>query len=160
VSPFDRSDPAAYRNLFRKIGEDWLWHSRLVMPDDALGTILSDRRVDILVLHREREDIGLLELDFRQDGVCELAFFGLVRAAIGQGLGRTLMDAALERAWSRPIKRVWVHTCTFDHPEALNFYARSGFRPYAFLVEVEPDPRLTGHLSRDAAPHVPLVFPR
>jgi GNAT superfamily N-acetyltransferase len=159
LSPLDRSDPAIYRALYRKIGEDWLWYSRLVMPDDALRAILDDPCVVILVLGKDEEDIGLLELDFRQDGVCELVFFGLVATAIGQGLGRALMDAALDRAWSQPISRFWVHTCTFDHPAALGFYIRSGFRPYAFQVEVQPDPRLTGHLPRHAAPQVPLIAP-
>jgi GNAT superfamily N-acetyltransferase len=159
LSPLDRSDPAIYRALYRKIGEDWLWYSRLVMPDDALRAILDDPRVVILLLRKGEEDIGLLELDFRQDEVCELVFFGLVAAAIGQGLGRALMDAALDRAWSQPISRFWVHTCTFDHPAALGFYIRSGFRPYAFQVEVQPDPRLTGHLPRHAAPQVPLIAP-
>ncbi|HEY1447300.1 MAG TPA: hypothetical protein VGF33_02075, partial [Caulobacteraceae bacterium] len=65
----------------------------------------------------------------------------------------------IEEAWSRPIRRLWVHTCTFDHPSALGFYVRSGFAPYAFMVEVLPDPRLTGQLPPDAAPHVPLIRP-
>ena len=157
LSSLDRSDPAIYRALFRRIGETWLWSSRLIISEEALRTILEDPRVDILVLRKDENDIGLLELDFRQDSVCELAFFGLVAAATGQGLGRALMDAALDRAWSRPITRFWVHTCTLDHPAALGFYIRSGFKPYAFHVEVLPDPRLTGHLPYDAAPQVPLI---
>lgn len=155
----DRSDPAVYRALFRRIGEDWLWYSRLVMHDDKLRAILDDPRVEILVLRKNQEDIGLLELDFRQDASCELAFLGLMAAATGQGLGRILMNVALDRAWSQPISRFWVHTCTFDHPAALGFYIRSGFRPFAFQVEVLPDPRLTGHLPRHAAPQVPLIRP-
>ena len=67
------------------------------------------------------------------------------------------MNEALERAWARPIPRMWVHTCTFDHPNALGFYQRSGFRPYQVMVEVHPDPRLTGHLPREASPQVPLL---
>jgi hypothetical protein len=50
-----------------------------------------------------------------------------------------------------------VHTCSFDHPSAPAFYIRSGFRPYALQVEVLPDPRLTGHLPRTAAPRIPLI---
>lgn len=153
------SDLKAYRTLYRAVGENWLWSSRLVMPDDELGAILNDPRVDILVLRKDGQDIGLLELDFREQGVCEITFFGVIADAIGQGLGRLLMDAAIDRAWSRPIKRLWLHTCTHDHPSALAFYIRSGFRPYAYHVEVLRDPRLTGHLPRDAAPHVPIIGP-
>lgn len=159
LSPFDRSDLAAYRALFRSIGQDWLWWSRLVMSDEALRKILGDPRVEPFALRQDGRNVGLLELDFREDGMCELAFFGLTGAAIGRGLGRSLMDTATQRAWARPIRRFWVHTCSFDHPRALGFYIRSGFTPYAFQVEVQRDPRLTGHLPRDAAPHVPLIDP-
>jgi len=150
-------DIAGYRALFRKVGENWMWFSRLIMPDDELRGILGDPRVELYVLCAGRADAGMLELDFREAGQCELAFFGLVADAIGQGLGRALMEAAIERAWAKPIERLWVHTCTFDHPSAVGFYIRSGFRPYAYQVEVQADPRLTGHLPRTAAPHIPLI---
>jgi hypothetical protein len=67
------------------------------------------------------------------------------------------MNRAIERAWARPIHRFWVHTCTLDHPGALGFYIRSGFRPYARRVEVADDPRLVGLAPRTSAPHVPII---
>jgi GNAT superfamily N-acetyltransferase len=157
LAVLERSELAPYRDLFRKVGEAWLWSSRLIMPDADLRAILDDPHVDIFVLRHAGETVGLLELDFRQAGECELAFFGLVPPAIGKGLGRALMNEAIARAWMRPIKRLWVHTCTFDHPGARAFYMRSGFRPYAVHVEVMADPRLTGHLPRHCAPHVALI---
>lgn len=150
-------DLTAYRSLFRRIGEDWLWHSRLTMPDDGLSAILQHPLVEVRVLRDGASDVGLLELDFRTAGQCELAFFGLTPEVIGGGLGRALMNTATALAWDKPIQRFWVHTCTFDHPGALAFYIRSGFRPYAYQVEVQADPRLTGHLPRTAAPHIPLI---
>jgi GNAT superfamily N-acetyltransferase len=153
----ERPDLTAYRDLFRRIGTEWLWFSRLVMADETLRGILESPDVEVYVLREGRRDIGLLELDFRTPGDCELAFFGLVPEAIGSGLGRYLMDQALARAWARPIRRLWVHTCTFDHPSAVAFYTRSGFRVYALEVEIADDPRLTGHLPREAAPHIPVV---
>jgi GNAT superfamily N-acetyltransferase len=156
---WEKPDLAAYRSLYRAIGQDWLWFSRLVMPQDTLAAILVDPRVEVYALMERRRPIGLLELDFREDGQCELAFFGLVPAAIGQGAGRFLMDRAIEKAWARPIRRLWVHTCTHDHPSSVAFYVRSGFRPYEYLVEVADDPRLTGHLPEDAAPQIPLIRP-
>jgi GNAT superfamily N-acetyltransferase len=154
-----RPDLAAYRTLFRKVGADWLWCSRLIISDEELGAILNDDHYEIFVVRNDGEDIGLLELDFRKPAECELAFFGLVSGASGKGLGRALMNMALELAWSHPIRRMLVRTCTFDHPSALGFYVRSGFRPYAVQVEVQPDPRLTGHLPLYAAPHVPIIRP-
>lgn len=150
-------DLDTYRDLFRRIGEDWMWVSRLVMPDDELAEILGHPKVEVFALQDGDRRIGLLELDFRKEGECELVFFGVVSQAIGKGAGRQMMNAAIAHAWSKPIDRLWLHTCHFDHPSALSFYQRSGFRPYAFLVEVSEDPRLTGRMRRDAAPHVPLL---
>jgi len=150
-------DLVAYRQLFRLVGEDWMWVSRLVMPDDRLTVILNDPLVEIYVLLAEGRPSGMLELDFRQHGRCELVFFGVAKSSIGTGAGRYLMDKALSIAWAHPIERLWVHTCHFDHPNALPFYQRSGFKPYAFMVEVADDPRLTGVLPRTAAPHIPIL---
>lgn len=152
-------DLDAYRDLYRKIGANWLWFSRLVMSDEELGAALNDKDVHVHVLRKNQEDIGLLELDFRQKGQCEIVFLGLTTDATGQGLGRALMNKAIAFAWSQNIERLWLHTCSLDHPNALAFYIRSGFSPYAFQVESQPDPRLTGHLPTDSAPHVPLIRP-
>lgn len=148
-----------YRDLYRRVGEDWLWVSRLVMPADKLEAIISDPLVEIYVLTDGERRLGLVELDFRQPGECELGYFGVVAEAIGNGSGRLMMNAAIDHAYEKPIKRFWVHTCNFDHPAAAAFYQRSGFRPYAFMVEVCDDPRLDGRMPRNAAPHVPLIEP-
>ncbi len=152
-----RPDIERYRALFRTVGTEWLWFSRLTMEDAKLQAILDDPKVEFFAVQREGRDAGLLELDFRQDGECELAYFGLVPELVGSGVGRTLMNEAIARAWARPIGRFWVHTCTLDHPGALDFYRRSGFVPYQLQVEVAPDPRLTGTLPRESARHVPLL---
>ncbi|MDV2900316.1 GNAT family N-acetyltransferase [Phytobacter diazotrophicus] len=157
LAPLVNVDLVAYRALFRKIGAKWLWFSRLYMADDKLTSILNDPNVEAWVIRDGAEDIGMLELDFSEPGQCELVFLGLVEGTTGKGLGRAVMSRATERAFAKPIERFWVHTCTFDHPSALNFYIRSGFVPYAFQVEVQADPRLTGHLPADAAPHIPLI---
>jgi GNAT superfamily N-acetyltransferase len=98
-----------------------------------------------------------LKLDFRTPEECELLFFGLTETLVGKGVGRWAMNRAIEFAWSRPIRRFWVHTCSLDHPEAVAFYIRSGFTPYKRQIEVADDPRLTGVLSPTAAPHVPML---
>ncbi|MGK9175353.1 GNAT family N-acetyltransferase [Yokenella regensburgei] len=159
LEPFIGDDLAQYRALFRKVGENWLWFSRLFMPDQTLKNILNNDLITIYVIRDQGQDIGLLELDFREQGQCELVFLGLIQGTTGKGVGRAVIAKAIELAWSKPVTRFWVHTCTFDHPSALNFYIRSGFRPYAFQVEMRPDPRLTGHLPRHAAPHIPLIDP-
>ncbi|ODP36899.1 GNAT family N-acetyltransferase [Sphingomonas turrisvirgatae] len=152
--------PAKYRALFQRVGAPWLWFSRLVMTDERLTGIIHDPALEIHAVADPRGiEIGLLELDFRVAATCELSFFGLVPELTGQGHGRWLMAQALLRAWRPDVSRVWVHTCTLDHPRALGFYRASGFAPYARSVETFADPRLSGHLPRDAAPHVPLIDP-
>jgi GNAT superfamily N-acetyltransferase len=101
-------------------------------------------------------DEGLLELDFRRDGECEIVYFGVTREFIGTGAARFIMNRALERAWSHPIGRFWLHTCTLDHPRAVEFYVRTGFRPFKREVEIFDDPRVLGNLPRDAAPEIPI----
>jgi GNAT superfamily N-acetyltransferase len=157
LAPLERADPETYRSLYREVGADWLWFSRLTLAEDALTAILADDDVEIFALRQDGRNVGMLELDFRQPGTCELVFLGLTGDAVGTGIGRTLMNAAIGRAWARPIARFWVHTCTLDHPGALAFYRRSGFVPFAVHVEVAPDPRLDGTLPRYCAPHVPLL---
>jgi GNAT superfamily N-acetyltransferase len=152
-------EPARYRELFRRVGEPWLWFSRLAMGETALLRILDDPDVQALALHADGRDIGLLELDFRTRGECELAFFGLVPEALGQGWARVLMNEAVRRAFGAPIARFWVHTCSLDHPRALGFYLRSGFKPYKRAVEIADDPRLKGYLPLAAAPHMPPLAP-
>lgn len=146
-----------YTSLFRAVGAtDWLWFSRLRMTADALENIIQDPQVEVYSLSCNGEDLGLLELDFRNDGACELAYFGLAKDLIGQGAGRFLMNAAIRKAWSKPIRRFHVHTCTLDSPQALGFYIRSGFTPTRQQIEIAPDPRLDGLIAHDAAPQIPI----
>jgi GNAT superfamily N-acetyltransferase len=154
-----KPDPSWYRELYRRVGSEWLWYSRLAMPPAELETILRSPEVEVHALNLAGRDEGLLELDFRAAGTCELAFYGLTAAVQGQGAGRWLMNRAIEQAWSRPIGRFWVHTCSLDHPQALPFYVRSGFSAYARRIEVADDPRLVGLVPRTAAPHIPIIEP-
>lgn len=156
--PWKAPAPAAYRALFRRVGEPWLWFSRLVMDDEALSTIIHDPAVEIYAVTDPRGvEVGLLELDFRSLPDCELAFFGLIPELTGKGLGRWLMAQAKALAWRREVTRFWVHSCTLDSPAALGFYRKAGFVPYRREVETFVDPRLAGLLSLDAAPHVPVL---
>ena len=92
--------PEKYRMLFRRVGSPWLWFSRLVMDDEKLSAILDDEAVQMwAVVDLVGVEVGMLELDFRIAGQCELAFFGLVPELAGQGHGRWLMAHALSAAW-------------------------------------------------------------
>jgi GNAT superfamily N-acetyltransferase len=146
-----------YRSLFRRVGEHWLWTSRLAMNDGELGAIIRNPAVDLFALSHGGADKGLLELDRREFAEIELAFFGITPDLIGRGAGRYLMQRALDEVWPHRPARFWVHTCTLDHPKALGFYIKAGFVPYKRAVEVMPDPRLSGIHPLSAAPQIPVL---
>jgi GNAT superfamily N-acetyltransferase len=146
-----------FRDLYRRVGEEWLWFSRIRMPDAELAARLHSPQLEVYAMVDGGRDEGLLELDFRGSGQCEIGMFGVTAKLVGTGAGRWLMNRALDIAWSRPVERVWLHTCTFDHPAALAFYQRSGFRAFRRQVEVADDPRLDGTAPREVARHVPVI---
>jgi GNAT superfamily N-acetyltransferase len=150
--------PDEYRELFRLVGARWLWFSRLIMDDDRLASEIQHPHVELhAVVDEKGRDAGMVELDLRKRGECELAFIGLVPDLAGMGHGRWLLAEALRLAWRDGVKRVHVHTCSLDHPAALRSYLRAGFTPYKRAVEHFPDPRLLGVLPRNCAPQVPVL---
>src|SRR5688572_33157808 len=78
----------AYRALFRAVGAPWLWFSRLVLPEGDLRAIIDHRGVEIFEVRDGEAAVGMLELDRRVAGACELSFVGLVASYAGQGHGR------------------------------------------------------------------------
>ncbi len=154
LRPVADPDLAWYRRFYAAIGLDWLWTSRLLMDDAALAAIL--RRPGNALFVAE-DEAGIVELDRRNSADVEISFFGLVPEATGQGLGPRMMAAALQEAWRPETRRVWLHTCTLDHPAALSFYRRCGFTPYRRALEVMDDPRISGAIPREAAPRIPVI---
>jgi GNAT superfamily N-acetyltransferase len=160
IARWKAPDPDKYRALFRRVGEKWLWFSRLVMDDAALAAIIHDPAVEIYAVRDPKGiEIGLIELDFRKPPDCEIAFFGLVPELAGQQFGRWMMAQVRMLGWRGGIDRLWVHSCTLDHPSALGFYRAQGFTAYDRKIEIFADPRLTGQLPRSAAPQIPLIDP-
>ncbi|MBC8071054.1 MAG: GNAT family N-acetyltransferase [Deltaproteobacteria bacterium] len=137
-----------YRYLYETVGEHWLWYERRRLDDEGLSTIIHDERVEVCVLYVDGSPAGFVELDARAGPEIELAYLGLVPEFIGQGLGLYLIDCAVERAWDREPEppRVWVHTCTLDHPRALLAYQHAGFQPYREAHGTIADPRTNGSM--------------
>jgi GNAT superfamily N-acetyltransferase len=73
----------------------------------------------------------MAELDFRKDGTCNIAYFGLMPEALGKHLGYFFLYHVCQNAWARPISRLTVNTCTLDHPRALPLYQRIGFTAFS-----------------------------
>jgi len=157
VRRVEQPDLNWYRDLFRRVGQEWLWFSRLRMDDSELKAAIHDDRVDVFALSVSGEDKGLLEIDRRAMPDIELKFFGLSSDLIGRGIGRYLMSIAIDQAWSHHPQRFFVHTCTNDSQQAMAFYLKSGFVPYSRGIEIADDPRLSGGLPQTVAPHAALI---
>ncbi|MBV8798377.1 MAG: GNAT family N-acetyltransferase [Alphaproteobacteria bacterium] len=120
-----------YRYLYDTIGAPYHWVDRKKLADEALAKIIQAPQVELYVLHVDGCPGGMAELDFSKDAVCNLAYFGLTPECIGRGLGFFFLQQTVELAWTRPIQRYTVNTCTLDHRRALPLYQRVGFVPYS-----------------------------
>ena len=147
-------DPARYRLLFLRIGGKWLWFSRLAMSDERLRGEIAEVHA---VVDPAGIEVGMIELDFHEPGLCLIRFLGLVPELAGRGHGPWLFAQLMALAWRPGVERLKVNTCTLDHPAALPSYLKAGFAAYARAFESFADPRLAGLLPEDIAPQIPLV---
>ena len=122
-----------YRDCYRTVGEAYHWRDRWDWTDPEIRAHLAQPEITLHVATRNGTLVGWYELRrVLDDGSAEIAYFGLAPGAIGQGLGKHLLTCAVRDAWAlrpRP-SRVWLHTCTLDHPHALPNYRARGFVPY------------------------------
>lgn len=138
----DRISVPYFRYLYAEIGRDWIWHERRLLDDATLAARFADPGVQVHVLHVDGEPGGYVEIDFRRlPEEAELAFFGLRGALTGRGVGRWLLDWAMREMWRAEPRRLYVNTCTLDHPAALQLYQKLGFRPFAQERRTILDPR-------------------
>src|SRR5215471_4103241 len=141
-----------YRYLYDTVGAPWLWFERRIIDDAALAAQIHRPTIEIFVLYVRGAPAGFFELDTAAARETKLCYFGLVPDFIGRRLGPYLLQAAIDRAWSRPIDRFWLHTSTFDHPKALRVYQQAGFVVYARRTVSFEDPRELGILAPRAFP--------
>lgn len=133
---------AASARFYREVGADWLWVDRLGWGDEQWAAWTDRPGHHLLEARLDGEAAGYAELDEQGDGSVELAYFGLLPAFIGRGLGGWLLERALLRAREIPgVDRVWVHTCTLDGPAALANYRARGMRDFATETEWRLVPR-------------------
>ena len=137
--------PELNRFFYATVGAEWWWHERLSWDRDRWLLWLDRPEVETWIGYHAGTPAGYFELEAQPGGQVELAYFGLLPTFIGKGLGSELLAAAIDRAWELASERVWVHTCTLDHPRALPNYRARGFRIYDAVEKVErlPDVRPT-----------------
>lgn len=135
----ERMDRAPYLALYRRVGEPVQWDQRLHLDPEALDRLLEDHSTHIHVLRLGGEAVGLCEFVHVGKPYVELVHFGLVPETQGKGFGAFLLDHALRRCWEYRPTRIWLHTDTNDHPNAISVYLKAGFRPYLRRMESFPD---------------------
>lgn len=138
------SSPAEYRALYQGVGRAYHWTDRDVWSDATLMEYLRRPSVAVWVLRMNGESAGYVELVAHDDGSVEIAYFGLLPAFVGRGLGAHLLTFAVQEAWRMGAKRVWLHTCTLDSPVALPNYLARGFQP---VREERYDKQLPGTVA-------------
>jgi GNAT superfamily N-acetyltransferase len=118
------------RMLYRLVGSDWNWTDKGPWTDQQWRDYVESGRLRTFVAHHDASVAGYYELQLDYAGGIEIAIFGLVPQFIGRGLGGVLLTHALETAWREHPKRVWLHTCSLDHPTALFNYQARGLSIY------------------------------
>src|SRR5215471_19186428 len=119
--------PSLWRSLYTEVGRDYHWVDRLGWSDDDIARYLADPATELWILREAGEPAGYFELRRDEDEGIEIAYFGLLPAFTGHGLGRYLLTEAVSRAWDLGARRVWVHTSSLDHSSALPNYLARGF---------------------------------
>ncbi len=121
--------PALNRFFYTEVGREYAWTKRLPWTDDQWRAWVERPGMQTWIGYVRETPAGYFELD-EQHSQVELAYFGLLPSFVGRGVGGALLTEAVRRAWALGPQRVWVHTCTLDHPAALPNYQKRGFRIY------------------------------
>jgi GNAT superfamily N-acetyltransferase len=127
IERVEQCPPALWRHLYTEVGREYHWVDRLAWTDQEIATYLADPALELWILRVKEEPAGYFELRRHDDGAVEIAYFGLLPAFTGQGLGKFMLTRAVERAWQRGANRVWLHTSSLDHSSALSNYLARGF---------------------------------
>ncbi len=123
-----RCPPAFYRFLYNTIGADYHWTDRASWSDAEIRAHLAQRNIELRVLYVDGAPAGFYELRRDEEDGIEIAYFGLLKEHVGHGLGGYLLTEAVMRAFAQAPARIWLHTCTLDHPAALHNYLERGFQ--------------------------------
>ena len=130
-----------FRYLYAEVGRAYHWTDRLSWSEEQVRGHLADPAVSLWLLSSGAAPAGYFELRECGDQSVEIAYFGLLPEFVGRGWGGHLLTRAIETAWQLKPARVWLHTCTLDHPAALPNYLKRGFRPVreeVYTAELPP----------------------
>lgn len=117
-----------YKALFTAVGGEWGWSGRLNLTDDELAAVIRNPGTAVWLLKIDGIAAGFFELDMATPGEVEIVYLGLVHDLIGCGFGRVIISLAVEKALALKPRKVWLHTCEYDHPGAVAAYEKAGFK--------------------------------
>ena len=132
--------PELNRFLYASVGADWCWYMRLGWTYAQWLEDLSRPEVSTWIAYVRGTPAGYFELETQLAGSVEIRYFGLLPQFIGQGMGGALLSDAVRTAWALDARRVWLHTCSLDHPAALANYRARGFQLFDTEVNLEELP--------------------
>ena len=117
--------------FYKNIGKKHMWVDRLVWLESKWIDYVSDKKVKTYVFKYKNDLAGFFELIFHSEKKeVEIAYFGLLEEYQNKKLGSYLLHEAIKKSFIKNINRVWVHTCTLDHKNALNNYISRGMKVY------------------------------
>jgi ribosomal protein S18 acetylase RimI-like enzyme len=115
--------------FYKNVGKNHHWIDRLIWTDQQWSNYTSDNKVKTYILKNKDDLAGYFELISHKDKKeVEIAYLGLLEEYYNKKLGSYLLSAAIRNSFSNKIKRVWVHTCSLDHQNALNNYLSRGMK--------------------------------
>ena len=124
------------RFLYQYVGGPWDWKEKLSWTEQQWQDYAEADNLRTWVAYERGSPAGYFELQKQAGKEVELKYFGLAEAFIGKGFGGSLLSFAIEQAWAwGDVERVWVHTCSLDHPSALANYQARGFELYKTELE-------------------------
>ena len=131
VNLIDPKDFQLNKFFYKEIGKNCQWIDRLVWNDHNWIDYVSNEKLFTYVLKDNEEIAGYFELIFDENTmVAEIAYFGILDEYLGKKLGGYLLSNAIKLSFSMGSLRVWVHTCSLDHKNALKNYLARGMRVF------------------------------
>ncbi len=113
--------------FYKEIGKKYRWIDRLEWNDMKWIRYTENKNLETFILSKNTEFIGFFELLFNDDNNdCEIAYFGILEEFFGKKYGSYLLSEAIKCAFKRNINRLWLHTCSLDHENALKNYLDRG----------------------------------
>ena len=129
VQIIEQEDFQLNKFFYKNVGKNHHWIDRLIWTEKKWIEYVSDEKVKTYVLKKENELAGYFELIIHSHEV-EIAYLGLLEEYQNKKLGSFLLSSAIKNSFLENPKRVWVHTCSLDHKNALNNYIARGMKIY------------------------------